>query len=456
MSKISTKLATYFFLVVFIMEIFLMYHLHQNMLNTRVDEEFSLLLANGANHRDVLVENFTEMTIEHIVLMEKNGNREVMITNREGAVLNSSAQSTKLNEKYESLIHNLHNEEDAVIVSDWLTSPYIVSAHPYEVNDQQTGYVVMFQNTDSLNQMVDEMNRHFIISGVVILIVLLIVYFVLSKILTRPLIRMKEATEKLSKGDFNVSLPVLEKDELGELSSSIQKLANDLNHYKSERNEFLAAIAHELSTPLTYLSGYSKVAMRTELTDEERNHYLQIIGEESKRMQDLVKSLLDLSRIDETSFTVSKVYFPVRPFLETIYKLVAPSYEIKEMTLNLICEEDFQLFADPIRMEQVILNLLDNALKYSNPHSVVTLHAYKKGEQTILSVTDTGIGIPADKVGYIFEKLYRVEKSRSREYGGSGIGLAVVKELVEAHGGTIEVKSVVGGGSTFQITLEES
>src|SRR5690606_8272320 len=122
----------------------------------------------------------------------------------------------------------------------------------YKVNETTSGYVVMFQSTNSINQMANNLNMHFAISGVAGLIILFIIYTILSKLLTRPLLKMKEATEKISKGDFNVSLPYMGKDELGDLSISIQKLAKDLAHLKNERNEFLASIAHELSTPLTY------------------------------------------------------------------------------------------------------------------------------------------------------------------------------------------------------------
>lgn len=453
MNKISIKLATCFFIVVLILELLLMYYLHRNMMNTRIREEFSLLLSNGANHRDVLVENFTDMTIKHIILMEKSGDREVMITNSTGDIINSSDDSNMLLEEYHFLISDLDIKKDEIIVSDWRNSSYIVSAHPYRVSENQSGHVLMFQSTNSMNQMVDDMNKHFVISGVISFIVLFIVYAILSKVLTRPLIRMKEATEKLSKGDFNVSLPELGHDELGELSSSIQKLANDLELLKNDRNEFLASIAHELSTPLTYLIGYSKVALRSELSEEKREHYLEIIGEESNRMKELVKNLLDLAKMDETSFTVSKEYFWATQFLKNICKLVAPSYETKIIKLNLVCEKDFQIYADPIRLEQIMINLLDNALKYSEEHSVVTLEAYKKDDKTTISVIDTGIGMPADETDHIFQKLYRVEKSRSRAHGGTGIGLAVVKELVEAHEGTIEVKSKLGEGSTFKITL---
>ncbi|WP_254865254.1 sensor histidine kinase [Solibacillus isronensis] len=435
------------------MESLLMYYLHQNMISNRVEEEFSLLLANGANHRDVLIEHYSDTTIKHIVLMEKNENRKVMIIDRTGSIIGSSDKSYMLQEKYQLFVDDFNSEKDYIVVSDWRNLPYIVSVHPYVIDQNQSGVVLMFQSTKSINQMVDDMNLHFVISGIIGLIVLFIIYALLSKILTRPLIRMKEATEKLSKGDFEVNLPNLGSDELGDLSNSIHKLAKDLKRLKNERNEFLASIAHELNTPLTYLIGYSKVAKREELSDKDRKYYLEIIGEESNRMKELMKNLLDLARMDENSFTISKEHFLAKPFLENIYKFVSPSFEIKKIKLNLICESNLQIYADALRLEQIILNLLDNALNYSNENSEVCLEAHAKDGKTVISVIDTGIGIPSNEIEFIFEKLYRVEKSRSRAYGGSGIGLAVVKELVDAHGGTIEVKSKIEKGSTFKITI---
>ncbi|WP_313894108.1 HAMP domain-containing sensor histidine kinase [Psychrobacillus sp.] len=453
MNRISTKLAAYFFIVVLIMESFLIFYLHQNIIQTRTEEEFSQLLASGSNHRDVLIGHYSDITMKHIVLMEKGEEREVVITDSNGNVTNSSDEEIISLKETLSLLKDNYPTTDTILISDWEENPYIVSAHPYISDTGNTGYVVMFQSTRSIEQLVSELNMHFGMAGGTSVVVLFIIYFGLSKILTRPLIRMKEATEKLSEGDFDVSLPFIGKDELGELSGSIQKLANDLERLKTERNEFLASIAHELSTPLTYLIGYTKVAMRKEVSEKERENYLAIIAEESERMKELVKNLLDLAKMDENTFTVSKDYFGARPFLEDIFQLVEHSFELKGLQLNLVCEENVQLYADSLRLEQIVLNLLDNSLKYSKENTTVTLKVYKKEEKTIISVIDFGIGIPADELGFIFEKLYRVEKSRSRSFGGSGIGLAVVKELVEAHGGSIEVKSVVGEGSTFTVTI---
>lgn len=453
MNKISTKLAASFFVVVLIMELFLMFYLHRNIIKSKVEEELSSLLANGENHRDVLLENYSDMTIKHIVLMEKNKDREVMITDKNEGIIGRSTLNNTVVEEYMPLEKNLSKTKDQVVVADWRNSPYIVSAHPYKINIDQSGYVIMFQSTSAIKEMVHNLNKHFFISGITSIVVLLAIYALLSKVLTRPLLRMKAATEKLSHGDFNVSLTNVGNDELGELARAIQKLADDLERLQKERNEFLASIAHELSTPLTYLIGYSKVAMRENLNENDRNHYLEIITEESNRMKELVNNLLELAKMDQNSFSVSKEYFSARLFLDNICKRVAPSFDMNNIKLMLVCEEDFEIHADSIRLEQIILNLLDNALKYSDKNTRVIVEAKKQEERTTINVIDAGVGIPSDDLELIFEKLYRVEKSRSRTFGGSGIGLSVVKELVEAHGGTIKVKSNLGEGSTFTITI---
>ncbi|WP_262173210.1 ATP-binding protein [Saccharococcus sp. Marseille-Q5394] len=453
MNKISKKLAAYFIISFLVLESVLMMYLHQNIVHTRVDEEYSRLLASGANHRNVLIDYYSDETITHIVLMEIEGDRGVVITGKSGEIIRSS--DTKLENLLPSseFLQDSANQNDRIIKQDWKDSPYIISAHPYKIDENNSGYVLMFQSSEPIERLVQKLNFHFGLAGGAIIVILFVIYTILSKFLTRPLIRMKEATEKLSEGKFDVSLPVGGNDELGELSIAIRKLANDLEKMKKERNEFLASISHELSTPLTYLIGYLKVAMRHDLTEEERNSYLMIIAEESNRMKDLVKNLMDLAKMDERAFVVSKENFSSKKFAKDIYRLVEPSFALKNVNLNLICKDDFSIHADPVRLEQVVLNLLDNALKYSNENTTVRFEISKEQNQTVISIADEGIGIPEEQIDMIFEKLFRVEKSRSRTFGGSGLGLAIVKELVEAHEGSIEVKSEFGKGSRFTIKI---
>lgn len=453
MNVISVKLAAYFFLTVLVMESLLMLYLHQTIIHSRVNEEFSQLVSRGSNHRDALEDSFSENTMRHISLMEYNSAKQVAITDEDYNLLISSQENQTNLEILISRFSGSKFTEDRIVERNWKKEEYIISLHPYNVNGQQAGYVLLFQSTKDLQTLVNKLNFHFILAGLASLISLCIVYLILSKFLTRPLIRMKEATEKLSEGEFNVTLPKQGNDELGDLSNAIQKLASDLERVKKDRMEFLASISHELRTPLTYLSGYSKVAMRPELNEEERKKYLSIIDEESLRMTKLVKNLFDIAKMDDNNFTVSKQSIQVLPFFLDLYERVLPSFNLNGINLVMDCNKDFEILADPLRLEQIVLNLLDNALKYSPEGTTTTLAIIQKNNKTEISVIDQGIGIHENDFTHIFEKLFRVEKSRSRDFGGSGLGLSIVKDLVEAHGGTIDVKSTLGKGSQFTVII---
>lgn len=452
MNKISTKLAASFIISFLIMDTVLMVYLHQTITHARVEEELSRLLKTGSNHRDVLEDNYNETTLQHIVLMESGGERDVAILDNSGNVLQHSWKDVDVLTPYLNQITREQTTEDRIIPVDWETSPYLVSVHPYSV-EGNSGTLVMLQSTAPIRLLVSQLNIHFLLAGGGSLVILFVVYLLLSKWLTRPLIRMKEATEQISEGFYDVDLPKLSNDELGELATAIRKLSSDLSRVKRERNEFLASVSHEMGTPLTYLIGYAKVAGRSGLNDLERANYLAIIEDEAVRLKTLVKNLMDLAQMDEMTFTVTKSQFPAAGFLRDIVQLVQPSFDMKDITLQIEPIDDFLLFADRMRLEQIILNLLDNALHYSESGTAVIVRAFQDKKQAVLQVEDHGCGISAENQQQIFEKLYRVEKSRSRSFGGAGLGLAIVKELTEAHGGTITVQSEPGKGSLFTIRL---
>ncbi|MDX1805531.1 MAG: ATP-binding protein [Paenisporosarcina sp.] len=452
MNRISIKLAAYFLLAVLILEGLLMVYLHRTIVTSQEEAQFAQLLERGANHRDVLEDFYSEETLMHIELMESNLERQVAILNAERQWFAGTDASISLTNQFQQQVASAPSR-DSVVVDDWEQENYIVTLHPFESNTGQQGYVVMFESTASLHTLMSKLNTHFGIAGVASLLILFVLYVLLSRIITRPLIRMKEATERLSTGDFRVKLTHKSRDELGELSTSIQKLADDLEHTQKERMEFLAAISHELRTPLTYLSGYTSVLKRDDLSEQERQRYVSILEEESARLTELVKNLFDLAQMDETTFTISKESVQATPFFSTVLQRVKHSFELEDKHLELSIREDFEMIVDPVRVEQIVVNLLDNARKYSPIHSITRLDVYVQDGHTVIRIEDEGIGIHPRDHEVIFEKLIRVEKSRSREYGGAGLGLAIVKELVDAHGGRIEVISAIGKGSIFTVIL---
>ncbi len=452
--KISLKLGLWFFICTFLVEMISMLYLHSHVIQSRVSQELRSLQARGNNHRDVLEISSDPSTLHHIGLMETNTDTEVVITDLKGKIILASGPLDK------SIKHTLKipikhiPRKGLVLQPDWRNEKYISTVTEFNGGIEHEGYVYMFKKTNDVQKLISELNQHFLLASALILVFMLFTVYFLSKALTKPLISMIEATKKLSTGDFSVKLPVRSKDELGELSTSIQTLANDLNYLKRERNEFLASISHELRTPLTYVKGYADIASRSDLDETERTHYLKIIKEEGERLKTLLEELFELAKLDQNEFTINKERIHLYTFLESIYDKILPAFVNKGVKLNLKCKDSIYLDLDPVRFEQVVMNLLVNALKYSKEHSSTYIDAFKKEGNVYLSIRDEGIGIPKEDLPFLFNRLYRVDKSRSRATGGFGIGLAIVKEIVEAHDGQIFVESEFGQGTCFTIILK--
>ncbi|PEJ31736.1 two-component sensor histidine kinase [Peribacillus butanolivorans] len=443
------------FVCIFLIETVSMIYLHNKVVHSRINQELESLKSRGNSHRDVLEISYDNSTLHHIGLMESHTDTDVVITNTKGDILLSSE---KVNSGMKKILKKDLTQvprKGLIIQSSWKEERYIATVTPFNSDKVNEGYVYMFKNTGDVEDLISQLNKHFLFATLLLLFFMLITIYFLSKALTRPLITMKEATTKLSKGNFSVSVPVRSKDELGELAQSIQSLANELNYLKKERNEFLASISHELRTPLTYIKGYADIARRKDLDIPERTQYLEIIHEESKRLNSLLDELFNIARMDVNTFTISKETVPLSSFLQSVYEKVLPAFTNKNIQLNLECKDNLIMDIDPSRFEQVLLNLLDNALKYSNEYTVTTIKATESIGSISISIIDQGVGIPRADIPHVFDRLYRVEKSRARATGGFGLGLSIVKQLVEVQGGTISVKSSIEQGTCFTIIFKE-
>ncbi len=453
--KISFKLGLLFFVFVLGVETVLFTSLYVTLVNSRINEEFEQLLARGNNHRDVLEKNYDPSTLEHVTMMESEAETDVVITDDKGNILYFSDHILPfakriIKNKFKNIPH-----DGMIVQKNWQKESHISTVSPIRVDGKIKGYVYMFQNTASIQNMIYKLKHHFIIVGILSVFLTIITIAFLSRVITIPLIRMKQATEKLSKGDFSVRLQVKGEDELAQLGKSIQTLAMDLEYLKKERNEFLASISHELRTPLTYVKGYADIARRPNIKEEERNRYLSIIYEEAEHMQKLVKDLFELAKMDQHSFQIHKESTNLCSFLKKLHDKMHPAFQAKNMSLVFHCDGNITVHIDQKRFEQVMMNLLDNALKYSDQCSTVSIDVKVEKKKIVVIVSDEGTGIPEEDLPHIFERLYRVDKSRSRASGGTGLGLAIVKEIIEAHGGSIYADSIYGKGTKMIITLPE-
>ncbi|MFB4169940.1 ATP-binding protein [Virgibacillus sp. JSM 102003] len=454
LTKLSFKIGFLFFIFILIIESLLFFVLYTNIANGRIEDVLDDLLARANTHSEVLEMNFNESTLEHVGIMESASDFVVVVTDEEGKVINhSDTIQQEMRQVVEAIDYNSNQTEGRIVEDRWDDKQYIAAESPVNIGGEQRGHVFMFADTGNVKKNVNQLSNQFIVIALLTVGLTIITIFILSRFITHPVIKMKEATEQLSLGENQVELHTNRKDELGELAESITKLANELDQLKTARNEFLASISHELRTPLTYIKGYADIINRQDITESEVKEYTAIIREESEHLSILIRNLFELAKMDRNRFTIHREEVSLRKLIYSIANRIKPAFSEKNIAFSINCPENIVAFVDPERFEQVLVNILDNAKKHSSEGSNVQLEVSQMGEEVIVTTTDEGEGIPEKDLPYIFDRLYRVEKSRSRESGGSGLGLTIAKEIIETHGGQIEITSEPGEGTIVVIRL---
>ncbi|MGB3632777.1 MAG: ATP-binding protein [Rubrobacteraceae bacterium] len=274
-----------------------------------------------------------------------------------------------------------------------------------------------------------------------------------SRRIVGPLGRMADATRRISDGRYDERVPVEENDELGSLSQSFNAMASVLQETGRQRSEFIADVSHELRTPLSTLQGYMEGLIDGVIEPSEETWGL--LYTEAERMRRLVDDLQQLSQAEAGQLTLHARPTSSVEAVKRSTESMLPLFAEKEVTLECEISEDRpRIVADADRVVQILTNLLRNALRYTPSGGQVTVESVASGGEVHFTVTDTGAGIAPEHLPHVFERFYRVEKSRSREGGGSGVGLAISRALVEAMGGRIRVGSAgLGKGASFSFTL---
>ncbi len=221
------------------------------------------------------------------------------------------------------------------------------------------------------------------------------------------------------------------------------------------RREFVANVSHELRTPLTSIRGFVETLLSGAYRDPEKaKEFLKIMDEDSSRLGRLIDDLLDLSKFESKQAPLQKTKLDAAAEIEKTLAVFLPRLEEKKIAVKKKFEPaNLKIQADPDRLRQVLVNLLDNAIKFSREGGTIQIETEKKSKFLCVSIQDDGAGIPADSIPRIFERFYRVDKARNRDLGGTGLGLAIVKHIVEAHGGSAACESELGKGSRFSFTL---
>ncbi|WP_017727138.1 sensor histidine kinase [Halalkalibacterium ligniniphilum] len=327
-------------------------------------------------------------------------------------------------------------------------------AVPLFLNEHLSGAVLLSMPLSEVHEPFLQLRMH--LASTIILVVMLVV-FIGNKMIhnvVQPLSDMKRVAKIMADGDFSRRIPESTRgDELGQLARSFNSLSSSLEKVEQNRREFLANVSHELRTPLSYMKGYAE-AMAEGVIKQKKG--LMIIQKEANRLERLVNDLLDLAQLEGDSYPLQ---FEPIAFAQLINDVIEPFEWIaaqKNIRIIRKLDEDSIIHGDSDRLEQVIRNLLDNAIHYTPPGKSITLALTTTNKVSKLVITDEGAGIPEEDLPIVTERFYRVDKARTRQNGGTGLGLAIVSQIIKKHGGTFELSSRVGQGTSARITLKNA
>ena len=337
-------------------------------------------------------------------------------------------------------------DEDQLSVFAPITSDYKVR-----------GYVVIHY---PMSNIISSCNSLLNISYLMLIILFLLSMIILiffTEMVYLPLRRITEATEQYASGNMHYEFQIDSEDEIGYLGATLSYMASEIARSEDDQKKFVANVSHDFRSPLTSIKGYLEAMLDGTIPPELHEKYLTIVLNETERLTKLTGSLLTLNNLNTKGMLLEKSFFDINRVIRNIAASFEGTCRQKAIAIELILTGD-ELFveADIGKIQQVIYNLLDNAIKFSHPDSIIKIETTEKHNKVFVSVKDSGIGIPKDALKLIWDRFYKSDLSRGKDKKGTGLGLSITKEIIQAHGEHINVISTEGVGSEFIFSLPVS
>lgn len=333
---------------------------------------------------------------------------------------------------------------------------HYTAAVPIEKDGKVLGYVFACAPANAFEQTLRSNLRIYLYSVLSALALSVALLWLMTERLVRPLRQMAAASHRFAEGDFSARVKVKGKDELAQLGEELNNMAISLSSVETMRRSFIANVSHELKTPMTTIAGFIDGMLDGTIPPEKQAHYMKIVSDEVKRLSRLVRSMLDLSRIDSGELKMNRVKMNLTEVVGGV--LVSSEQRIEQKRLTITGLEDcdrYEVYGDYDLMHQVLYNLLDNAIKFTDEGGNIHVHLYREHRRVYVSIRNTGAGIPPEEMPQIFERFYKSDRSRSLDKNGVGLGLYIVHTVVRLHGGEISVRSKQGEYTEFSFWIPE-
>ncbi|MBU5294035.1 cell wall metabolism sensor histidine kinase WalK [Anaerosalibacter bizertensis] len=459
--SVRWKLVSTYLLLIFITLIIINLIICKTIFNIYIDQEknSSFTKANIVSNRvrfqlasDRMSEEWIQTSIRDY---SKEINSRIIVVDKDNKVQLDSHDSFVGDKFYhDEIVEALKGENSSGIYNFKQSGRVMYISVPVIVNNKIVGAVLLSTSIEHIHDEVKHIWRKLELISGISMIVIAIIVFLFAGVILKPLNDLKNTINKVTQGHLEEKVNIKSNDEFKEVAEAFNMMITKLEEVDNQRKDFVANVSHELRTPLTSIKILSESLINQDTFDKDiYKEFLIDIDSEVDRLNNIITDLLTLVNLDKEKLILDNKVTYINYLLEKIVSRMEPIAKQKNIELKLILNEKIQIKIDEGRMQQAIINIIDNAIKYTQPEGIIEVELYKKEKHAIIKILDNGVGIPEDKLPYIFERFYRVDKARSRNTGGTGLGLSIAWEIITSHGGTIDVDSQVGVGSIFYIKL---
>lgn len=333
---------------------------------------------------------------------------------------------------------------------------YYSSINVY-VKGERIATVFVCLPSSNVKQPITAIHILIVVISVGVMSVTFLASYLVSRRITNPLVKMSTAAKAFADGDFSVRVPIVGRDEVAEFAKVFNEMAESLDQFEKMRNDFIANVSHDLRSPMTSIQGFVDGMLSGVIPPEKHEHYLGVVSEETKRLSRLVTTLLEISRIQAGEKKYAMSCFDICELARRILFSCEKRIEDKQLDVRFEFEYDrAYVVADRDAIHQVLYNLVDNAVKFSHEGGKLVVSAQEKNEKILISIYNEGEGLTPEEMKLIFERFYKVDRSRGIDKSGTGLGLYIAKKIIEAHRETLTVDSQYQAYCRFSFTLQKS
>ena len=394
------------------------------------------------------------------VPMAKAMNADIYLANLSGDVLLCTHRSNCSHKVYGIDKEIIQQVEENGIYTEvgkmgeiYKSSYYTVGVPMYLTDGRVAGVVFASSSAQGLTDFMSEIFKMFLLSALVMMVVTFALVYIVTGNLVRPLQEMVKATESFAKGDFTVRVPVNERDEIGKLSMAFNNMATSLAQQETVRRSFIANVSHELKTPMTSIAGFIDGILDGTIPPEKERHYLSIVSDEVKRLSRLARSMLNIAKIEAGEMKLKPTVFDVNEVVLSSIFTFEQTIDAKHLEIKGLDAGKIMVEADEDLIHQVVYNLLENAVKFVNEGGYIEVSYTVDPKRTYINIKNSGEGIPKDEISKVFDRFYKTDRSRSIDKTGVGLGLHIVRSIVNLHQGEVIVRSVEGEYCEFSFSV---